>query len=106
MLILLLTDNLMTRAHLAPALEAAGARVAAHPGDEAPDLVAVDLTSAGAAQRVARSRAAWPCARILAFGPHVEGQAFAAARKAGADEALARGRILDRLLALVRGPVP
>ena len=106
MLILLLTDNLMTWGHLAPALEAAGARVVTRPGEEEPDLVAVDLTASGAQKRIEEARAAWPSARILAFGPHVDGEAFAAARRGGASEAVGRGRVLDRLLALARGGRP
>jgi DNA-binding NarL/FixJ family response regulator len=106
MLILLATDNLMTRGHLTPALEAAGARVVTRPGDEEPDLVAVDLTAARSVERVREARSSWPAARILAFGPHVDGDAFAAARKAGADEAVARGRVLDRMLLLAREAAP
>lgn len=40
--------------------------------------------------------------RILAFGPHLETQALAAARAAGADEILARGVFANQLPELLR----
>ncbi len=101
MKILIVTDNLMTRSWLEPACRQAGAEVLPRGGADEPDLVAVDLTAREAAARLARLREAWPHARLLAFGPHVDGAAFAEARAAGAHEAVARGRALQRLLALL-----
>jgi DNA-binding NarL/FixJ family response regulator len=103
MMLLLITNNLMTRSWLGPPLTAAGVDLSAPAKAEAPDLIAVDLTNDGAVDAVARLRAAHPGARILAFGPHVDAEAFRAARGAGADEAVARGKVLQRLLALASG---
>ena len=41
---------------------------------------------------VAAVRAVAPAARIVGFGPHVDGQAAEKARDSGADEVLARSR--------------
>ncbi len=102
--ILLVTDNLMTRSWLEPPCRAAGAEVVRDAG-AAPDLVAVDLTAARALERLTELRAALPSARILAFGPHVDGPVFEAARRAGADETVARSKALERVLARVaEGP--
>lgn len=101
MKLLLLTDNLMTRSWLEPACRQAGAEVLGRDRLEEPDLIAVDLAARGALAEVARLRASWPGARLLAFGPHVDAQAFAHARAAGAHEAIARGKALDRILALI-----
>jgi hypothetical protein len=54
------------------------------------DLVVVDLARHAAA--VATVRAQAPTARIVAFGPHVDDAAFAAARADGADVVLPRSR--------------
>jgi hypothetical protein len=96
--ILLLTDNLMTRSWLEPPCRVAGAEFVREAAAE-PDFVAVDLTARGAPERLAELRAALPGARIVAFGPHVDTAAFEGARRAGADEVVARGKALDRLLA-------
>ncbi len=101
---LLLTDNLMTRSWLEPPCRSAGAELVRDAG-AAPDLVALDLTAARALERLAELRASLPSTRILAFGPHLDGPVFEAARRAGADETVARGRALERILArLAAGP--
>ena len=101
MKILVVTENLLTRARLRGGLAGTGAEILGGPEETSPDVVAVDLSARDAAAAITRLRAAHPDARILAFGPHVDGAAFAAARVAGADEAVARGRILDRLRSLI-----
>jgi hypothetical protein len=40
---------------------------------------------------------------VVAFGPHKEGEAFRAAREAGADRVLARSAFVERLPELLRG---
>ncbi|MGH7565159.1 MAG: hypothetical protein ACREK5_12165 [Gemmatimonadota bacterium] len=40
---------------------------------------------------------------VVAFGPHREGEAFRAARQAGADRILARSAFVERLPDLLRG---
>jgi len=54
------------------------------------DVVLVDLARFGA--DLAELRAALPSARLVCFGPHVDGGAADAARSAGADLVLARSR--------------
>ena len=101
MKILLVSDNLFTRSRLEGAWRGAGAAVAAAPGADTPDLIAVDLNLVDAADRIRELRARHPGIRILAFGPHVDGDAFKGARAAGADNGVARGKVVERVLALI-----
>ncbi len=64
------------------------------------DVVIVDL--ARNASRVAEVRAA-TAGRIVAFGPHVDGDTLTAARDAGADAVLARSRFFSDPAAAVTG---
>jgi hypothetical protein len=54
------------------------------------DVVIIDLTRAAGAVTAVRAHA--PAARVIAFGPHVDTPAFAAASAAGADVVLPRSR--------------
>jgi hypothetical protein len=54
------------------------------------DVVIIDL--ARGADRVSQVRASHPDARIVCFGPHVDDDAMAAAKTAGADVVLPRSR--------------
>lgn len=53
-------------------------------------------------RRAKRGEQIPPRVRIVAFGPHLETQALAAARAAGADEVLARGAFASRLPDILR----
>ena len=90
-------DNLLTRTRLKETWSRAGLEVR-RLGDEVGDLVVVDLAARGALERIADVRAAWPEVEILAFGPHVDGEAFKAARAVGATKLVARGKVLDKVL--------
>lgn len=96
--ILLWTDDLMTRVRMESAWKAAGAQMLKKTDSESPDLVVVDLTARDALLHIQRLRAAHPEGAIVAFGPHVEGEAFKAARDAGADTLLTRGNALAGVL--------
>lgn len=65
-------------------------------------LVLVDLQVAGAVEVVSGVRERAPAARVVAFGPHVMEEALEAAREAGADEVLPRGRFIRELGELIR----
>ncbi len=106
MKVLLVTDNLMTRAGLRGGLAGTGAEILPGAAEGAPDLIVVDLTARDAAGAVGRLRATHPEAPILAFGPHVDGAAFSAARAAGADEAVARGKALERIRSRIGAQEP
>jgi DNA-binding NarL/FixJ family response regulator len=54
------------------------------------DVVIIDLGRRGA--EVTRARACAPGARIVAYGPHVDDEAFDRARRDGADLVLPRSR--------------
>ena len=64
-------------------------------------LLLVDLEADGAIEAIERCRTMLPTPRIVAFGPHVRDDLFTAARKAGADEVLARSAFVTRLTALL-----
>jgi DNA-binding NarL/FixJ family response regulator len=85
LLIAATTTDLMDRSRIGGAIP--GVLFALDP--EA-DIVIVDL--ARGAQQVAEVRAAVPAARIVCYGPHVDDEAAAAARAAGADIVMARSR--------------
>jgi hypothetical protein len=63
--------------------------------ERGPSVVVVDLARHGGA--IAALRAALPTARIIGFGPHVDGDAADAARRDGADLVLARSRFFRRV---------
>lgn len=101
--ILLWSDDLMTRVRIESRWKAAGAEILKRGGSVSPDLVVIDLTAAGALDRLRGLRAAHPGADILAFGPHVDGDAFKQAKAAGATEIVARGAVVERVVAKLGG---
>ncbi len=101
MKILLVTDNLMEKARLASRWRSEGAEVVSREENSQPDLVAVDLGSDDAPARIERLRQAFPDARCVAFGSHVDREALAAAREAGAHEAVARGAVAERVVRIM-----
>jgi len=94
----LLCDNLITRTQLKENWARAGADVR-RLGDDVGELVVVDLTARQAIERIGELRERLPDVEILAFGPHVNGDAFKAARAAGASKLVARGKVLQKILA-------
>jgi DNA-binding NarL/FixJ family response regulator len=98
MKILLWTDDLMSRVRIESGWKAAGAQMLRRDGTETPDLVVMDLLARGAREQIRQLRAAHPDLPILAFGPHVDGEAFKEAKAAGASELVARGAVAERVL--------
>jgi hypothetical protein len=96
--ILLLCDDLMSRTRLASAWKTAGAQLLGRDSGEAPDLAVVDLATRNALEEISRLRSTFPAATVLAFGPHVDGEAFKAAKAAGASEVVARAAVVERVL--------
>lgn len=96
------TPDLMTRVRLESRWRSAGASVTSSQAPEQLDLVVVDLGSRGV-EAVSIWRERYPDAKILAFGPHVEGAMLKAARQAGADEVVVRGKVADRVAAKLEG---
>ncbi|TMQ74209.1 MAG: response regulator [Candidatus Eisenbacteria bacterium] len=86
-----------------PAPGAALAAIAAHP----PDLVILDLQSAGDPLGLTRALKADPATRaipVVGFYPHVEAALREAAQAAGVDLVLPRSAFTARLAALLAGP--
>jgi len=96
--ILLWCDDLMSRTRIESAWKAAGAQILRKNTSEHPDLIVMDLTAANALGEIERLRNSLPDIPILAFGPHVDGDAFKQAKAAGASELVARGKVTDRVL--------
>jgi DNA-binding NarL/FixJ family response regulator len=94
--------DLMTRTRLASRWQAAGAQMLRSDSTEAPELIVIDLGEDGALDTLAAERARHPAAHILVFGPHVEGEALLAAKTIGADEAVVRGKVAERILKRLR----
>lgn len=70
---------------------------------ETPDLVAMDLTAKAALEILAQFHDRYPEIPLLAFGPHVDGDAFKAARAAGASQLVARGKVVESVLGRLSG---
>ena len=95
-----LVDDLMDRSRVSAAL-GDGVRFTRAPADATgADVVIVDL--ARHARAIADIRIAAPGAHIVAFGPHVDETAMAAAGAAGADRVLARSRFFADVATAVR----
>ncbi|WP_017925631.1 hypothetical protein [Thioalkalivibrio sp. HL-Eb18] len=92
------TPDLMTRVRLESRWRSAGATVSSSQTPERPTLIVVDLGARGE-EAVSGWRERYPDATIVAFGPHVEGAVLKAARQAGADEVVVRGKVADRVAA-------
>lgn len=88
----------MTRAQLEGTWANAGAEILPMDSEIAPDLIVVDLTASTALARIESLQAKYPDIEILAFGPHVDGDAFKQARVAGATSQVARGKVVERVL--------
>jgi DNA-binding NarL/FixJ family response regulator len=93
----------MSRVRIESAWKNAGAQVLKKGVTEAPDFIVMDLTARDALAHIALLRAAHPAADIVAFGPHVDGEAFKAAKAAGATELVARGAVIERVLKRLGG---
>ncbi|NNF96910.1 MAG: hypothetical protein HKM94_08300 [Halobacteria archaeon] len=98
MKILLYTDNLMTRAQLEDTWRKAGAEVFNKGTETEPDIIVIDLTAGAVLAQIQTLRADYPHTDILAFGPHVDGEAFKQAKAAGATSQVARGKVVERVL--------
>jgi hypothetical protein len=101
--IVALVDDLMDRSRVTAALPDARYARSADDCAEA-TVVLVDLTRHGG--DVAAVRAAAPGAHIVAFGPHVDDGALAAARADGADTVLPRSRFFADVVAATEGAPP
>jgi DNA-binding NarL/FixJ family response regulator len=84
-----LVPDMMDRSRIASAVAGVEFIEAADAGSSA-DVVIIDLGRRGT--DVARARASAPSARIVAYGPHVDDEAFDRARRDGADLVLPRSR--------------
>jgi DNA-binding NarL/FixJ family response regulator len=98
MKILLWCDDLLSRTRIESAWKAAGAEVLRKNTTETPDLVVMDLTARDALAEIPRLGARFPGVEVIAYGPHVDGEAFKQARAAGAAEVVARGAVVERVL--------
>lgn len=98
MKILLWSDDLMSRVRIESAWKQAGAQVLKKTATDQPDYIVIDLTARDALAHIERLRAAYPAVDIIAFGPHVDGEGFRAAKAAGATELVARGAVVERVL--------
>ncbi len=88
----------MTRVRLESRWQSAGAQVLKKAGAGSPDLIVLDLSAREGSGAIPGLREQYPMAQIIAYGPHVDGEAFKFAREAGADECVARGSVVERVL--------
>ena len=103
MRILLRTDNLLTRSNLESTWINHGAQMLAADCEERPELIVVDLNTRDVLTEIQALQARYPGVDILVFGPHVNGEAFKQAKAAGASSQVARGKVLQRVIAILQG---
>ena len=102
MKIVLRTDNLLTRSNLETTWRNHGAQCLPRDAADSAQLIVVDLNAKDATRHIRRLRAQNPDVDIIAFGPHVDGEAFKRAKAAGATGQVARSKVLDRVLSQLR----
>ncbi len=102
MKILLHTDNLLTRSNLEATWRNHGAQCLTRGAADSAELIVVDLNAKDATRHIRRLREQNPAVDIIAFGPHVDGEAFKRAKAAGATRQVARSKVLDRVLSELR----
>lgn len=95
--ILLWTDDLMSRTRIESRWKIAGAQLVKRNDEATADLLVMDLGAKDALSHIERLRTERPELEIIAYGPHVDGAAFKAAREAGATEVVARGQVVVRI---------
>lgn len=104
--VVVLSGDLFFRAKIETVARAAGVPVRfAESAEEARNAatVLIDLADGARAIEAVSALKARPRAPVVvAFGPHKEGEAFRAAREAGADRVLARSAFVERLPELLR----
>lgn len=84
-------------------LELQGSQAAAHATAERYDVVVIDLESPGLnLQGLMASLKEGSRPRVIGFGPHVQEQRLTAAREAGCDQVVSRGRIAVSLPQFLR----
>jgi hypothetical protein len=103
--ILIWCDDLLARTRMESAWKMAGATVLRKSDTNVPELIVVDLTARNALAEITRLHSLHPGVPLLAFGPHVDGDAFRNAKAAGAGECVARGAVLDRVLGKLKTAV-
>lgn len=91
----------MSRVRIESRWKAAGVQFLKNEPTAEPDLIVVDLGATDALERIKRMRSAYPDTEILAFGPHVEGDVFQQAKAAGATRLVARGKLVEKVLAWI-----
>lgn len=79
---------------------------AAHDDSRVATLLIVDLDAEDALEAIALAAGASPRPRIVAFVSHVRAELASEARRAGADEVMARSAFVTRLPALVAPSAP
>ena len=115
--VVVLTDDLFFRAKIEAVAEAVGTQVVFASSREEVEQalegggvagsrrVLVDLNHRNArpADTIRALKTGPEPPHVVAFGPHREGEAFRAAREAGAERVLARSAFVERLPDLLRG---
>jgi hypothetical protein len=96
--IVLWTDDLMSRVRIESRWKKAGATIMKRSDEGSADLIVMDLQANDAMQHIMRLRASRPDLYLIAYGPHVDGSALKTAREAGANEVVARGKVVERVL--------
>jgi DNA-binding NarL/FixJ family response regulator len=111
--VLVLVDDMIFESKIAASATALGVtlgvirdplKVVGRVTESAATTLIVDLSTNGDPVEAIRAAKAMPNPpRVVAYGSHVEQEMFADARRAGADEVLARSQFVQRMTAILGG---
>lgn len=90
----------MRRTRLSSAWKKAGHQVTSNPTDVQPDLIVIDLSFASSIEIIRKDIEQFPDIKVIAFGPHTDGDALKKAAQAGASKTVSQGSIVEYVLGL------
>jgi DNA-binding NarL/FixJ family response regulator len=94
----------MRRVRLSSAWKKAGHQVTSTPDDAQPDLIVIDLSGPASLDQITQDKESHPDVKLVAFGPHTDGEKLQQAAKAGADKVVSQGKVVEYVLGLSGGP--
>jgi DNA-binding NarL/FixJ family response regulator len=105
MIICLRSNDIMRCTRLSSAWKKAGHQVTSKAEDAPPNLIVIDLSYPGSLDLIGQKLKSYPNVKIIAFGPHTDGEALKNAAKAGADKVVSQGKVVEYVLGLTQAQI-